>query len=370
VRETRSDRRGLGRRALAVAASTLAALTLLATAAGSASASPGALRILLVEAQCEAAMPAATLRGQIVVQPGVAAVDFFNGALATPDVALLRTYDVVLAMGDCGWSDPVAIGNNLADYQDQGGVVVEAVFNWQGTGSGTVKGRWTDAGYSPYPQGALSQDGTVTLGPHDANNPFLAGVSSLSGYYRDAVALNPGATEIAKWSDGTSAVAYKGRAVAINTNLGDYSLSPGKIFSGDFARIFVNAGRAYVPGDLTLTRRKASARGKKLKVGVACAAGAACTGEIALDATGPTGPAAAVAKRGKKVHVGDATLSVAAGQTTTLKVRMSKRARKLLRQRGKLAAKATLTTKPAIAGSPDKVTKAGIKIRPAKKKKR
>jgi hypothetical protein len=53
------------------------------TAAGAAPApaSPGALRILLVEAQCES------------------------------------------SMGDCGWSDYVAVGNNLADYQDQGGVV-------------------------------------------------------------------------------------------------------------------------------------------------------------------------------------------------------------------------------------------------------
>jgi hypothetical protein len=268
-------------------------------------------------------------------------------------------------MGDCGWSDPVAIGNNLADYQDQGGVVVEAVFNWQGTGSGTVKGRWTDAGYSPYPQGALSQDGTVTLGPHDANNPLLAGVLSLSGYYRDAVALKPGATEIAKWSDGTSAVAYKGRAVAINTNLGDYSLSPGKIFSGDFARIFVNAGRAYAPGDLSLAAGKATAQGKKLAVRVKCALGADCTGAIALDAAAPKGLAASAAKR-KKVHVGDAALSVPSGQTSKLKLRLTKRARKLLGERGKLAAKAKLTTKPAILGKPDKVAKARIKIRLAK----
>ena len=43
--------------------------------------------------------------------------------------------------------------------------------------------------------------------------------------------------------------------------------------------------------------------------------------------------------------------------------------RKLLRKRGKLAATATLTAKPAIVGAADKVKKAPLKIRVAKKKK-
>ena len=354
--------------ALSTIASLVAALALFAAAAGPASASPGALRILLVEAQCEPSQPAATLRGQIITQPGVAAVDFFNGALGTPDVALLRAYDVVLAMGDCGWSDRVSVGNNLADYQDQGGVVVGAVFSWQGTGAGTVGGRWMDAGYSPYQLGALDQPGHDSLGPHDSNSPLLAGVTNLSALYRSAVALTVGATELAQWSDGAPAVAFKGRAVAINANLGDYSGTG--IFGGDFARIFVNAGRAYVPGDVSLAPRKATAQGKKLSVPISCALGAPCTGGIALDATAPKNPAAAVAKRGRKVHLGDATFSVPGGQKTTLRVTLTKRGRKLLRKRGKLAATATLTAKPAIVGAADKVKKAPLKIRVAKKKKR
>jgi hypothetical protein len=35
------------------------------------------------------------------------------------------------------------VGNNLADYQDQGGVVVGATFDWEGTGEGyDLAGRW------------------------------------------------------------------------------------------------------------------------------------------------------------------------------------------------------------------------------------
>jgi hypothetical protein len=102
----------------------LAALAVSAVAAGSVSASPGALRILLVEAQCDLNTPSVTLRNQLVAQPEVAAVDFFNGAAGTPSVGQLTPYDVVMAMGDCGWLDRIALGNNLADYQDQGGVVI------------------------------------------------------------------------------------------------------------------------------------------------------------------------------------------------------------------------------------------------------
>jgi hypothetical protein len=346
----------------------LAVLAVSAVAAGSVSASPGALRILLVEAQCDLNTPSATLRNQLVAQPEVAAVDFFNGAAGTPSVGQLTPYDVVMAMGDCGWLDRIALGNNLADYQDQAGVVIGATFNWQGTGASTIGGRWTDAGYNPYQLGALDQPGTSSLGSHDSASPLLAGVTSLSAQYRSAVALTPGTSEIARWSDDALAVAFKGRAIGINANIGDYSGT--NIFGGDFARIFVNAGRAYVPGDLALAARKATVRGKALSVPVSCATGSDCVGAIALDATAPKKTGAASAKRARRVHLGDATLSVTGGQTTTVAVTLTKRARKQLRERGKLAATVGLTTRPAIAGAADRVTTAKLKVRAAKRKKR
>jgi hypothetical protein len=64
-------------------------------------------------------------------------------------------------------------------------------------------------------------------------------VASLSAFYRDAPVLSAGSTDVARWSDGTSAVAVKGDAVAINAYIGNDYGSP---FSGDFAKIIVNAG--------------------------------------------------------------------------------------------------------------------------------
>ncbi|HEY0317520.1 MAG TPA: PASTA domain-containing protein [Solirubrobacterales bacterium] len=246
--------------------------------AGTAAASPGALRILILESQCDAEVPAATLRAQILAHPGVSAVDFFDGSEAAPTAAQLLPYDVVLAMGDCTWLDAVATGNSLADYQDQGGVVVGATFDWEGTGAGyTLDGRWITAGYSPYEVGADSAFENVGLGAFDPTNPLLSGVSGLSAYYRNDVTLTPGATELAKWSDGTSAVATKGNALAINAYLGDDYFGPGfSPFEGDFGRLIVNAGN--VLGRHMLTVSKAgSGTGtvSSAPAGIAC--GASCT---------------------------------------------------------------------------------------------
>jgi hypothetical protein len=223
--------------------------------AGTAAASPGALRILILESQCDAEVPAATLRTQILAHPGVSAVDFFDGSEAAPTAAQLLPYDVVLAMGACPWLDAVATGNSLADYQDQGGVVVGATFDWDDPAGYTLDGRWITAGYSPYEVGADSAFETVGLGAFDPTNPLLSGVSGLSAYYRSDVVLTPGANGLANWSDGTSAVATKGNALAINAYLGDeYVEPPFRPFEGDFGRLIVNAGNVLGRHILTVTK--------------------------------------------------------------------------------------------------------------------
>jgi hypothetical protein len=227
-------------------------VALIASFANSADASPGALQILILESQCESAKPAATLRTQVLALPGVAAVDFLNGKEVAPTVAQLAPYDVVVVTGDCKWLDATVTGNSLADYQDQGGVVVGTTFNWQESErEWDLAGRWITAGYSPYQGGAERRFATATLGTVTATSPLLGGVTTLSAFYRDNVALAPGATEIAKWSDGTSAIATKGNALGVNAYLGDDYNVP---FSGDFAKLIVNAGNVLGRHLLTVSR--------------------------------------------------------------------------------------------------------------------
>ncbi len=81
-------------------------------------------------------------------------VQLFDGAAATVSVAQLSSYDVVVAIGDCSWLDPVAMGDNLTDFQDGGGVVVGAGSDWRAATGSTLSGHWISAGYSPYEVGS------------------------------------------------------------------------------------------------------------------------------------------------------------------------------------------------------------------------
>ena len=221
-------------------------------------ANPNALRALIVEALCKPSTPAATLRDQILGKSGGATVQLFDGAAATPSVAQLSSYDVVVAIGDCSWLAPVAMGDNLADFQDGGGVVVAAGADWRGGAGGRLFGRWITTGYSPYAVGSSPAFAYDTVGWQDSSSPLLSGIptfqddegeSPLSAYYRDSVSLAAGAAEIARWTDGTPAVAVKGRAVGLNAYVGDHYGS--SAWRGNFGALVVNA--AEVLGRHTLT---------------------------------------------------------------------------------------------------------------------
>ena len=231
--------------AWALLASTLVAITLLVESAGTAWATGPS--VLVVEAMCNPGLPATALTDQIRGQSG-APVGVFDGRTGTVSLAQLRSYDVAVAMGDCGWLDPAATGNRLADFQDEGGVVIGAGFDWRGAAGSALAGRWISGGYSPFETGSTPASGYVTVGRQEAGNPLLAGIPAfqddegggpLFAGYRDAVQMGPGADEIAQWADGTPAIAVRGRAVGVNAYIGDHYPYA---WSGGFGTLVVNAG--------------------------------------------------------------------------------------------------------------------------------
>lgn len=233
----------------------MAATVSIAGPAAPATAGPGGLRVLVVEAMCNPAAPPATLVDQIRGAAGTnATVDVLNGAAGTVDAAQLHSYDAVVAIGDCGWLDPAAMGDELADFQDGGGVVVGAGSDWRAGSGAALSGRWISAGYSPYRTGSSPALGYDVVGWQDVGNPLLSGIPAfqddegvgpLAAYYRDAVSLTAGAAELARWTDGNPAVAVKGRAVGVNAYLGDhYGLSA---WSGSFGALVVNAAELLGP---------------------------------------------------------------------------------------------------------------------------
>jgi len=177
------------------------------------------------------------LRTALLAQPGVQSVDLFDARANTPTLAQLVGHNQVIAFSDYSFANKVALGNVLADYQDQGGVVVGLNFDWSsGVGLG---GRWIDQAYSPFLIPSQDYFGNATLGTYNPGDPLMQGVTTLSAYYRTQLFLDPNAELHASWSDSLPLLAVKGRAAGINAYLGDTNNS----WSGDFGRLLVNLGR-------------------------------------------------------------------------------------------------------------------------------
>ncbi len=196
----------------------------------------------------DSTVPAA-LKDSLVAQPAVGGIALYNTRLTVPSVQLLRQYQVVVALSNDTYTNAVTIGNNLADYQDAGGVVVALNYSFASSPNG-LAGRWLTSGYSPYVAANSNVSLLGTLGSYNTASPLLQGVMSLNATYRANLPLAAGAASFAAWNDGSPLLAVKGRAVGISAYLGD---SYGASWSGDFARIITNAAYALHPRCYTPT---------------------------------------------------------------------------------------------------------------------
>jgi len=103
-------------------------------------------------------------------------VNYFYTQNATPTLADLLAYDAVLHFTDWAINDPTTLGNNLAAYIDQGGAVVNCVFeyNW-----GTLAGNFNNYRIA---SGGSMNNTPVTLGSiATPTHPILSGVNTFFG---------------------------------------------------------------------------------------------------------------------------------------------------------------------------------------------
>jgi len=129
---------------------------------------------------------------------------------AIPNLSQLRASQAVLVYSDNSFTDPVAMGNVLADYIDQGGGVVLNTFAFYDAGGYGIEGRVSTNGYLPFNLGTNSYPAKLTLVPELPQSPLLANVSSFHGgttsYQNSPLSLTTGATLVAEWSNGTPLV--------------------------------------------------------------------------------------------------------------------------------------------------------------------
>jgi hypothetical protein len=167
--------------------------------------------------------------------PDIGSVTSWDARASTPTLTDLSIYDVVITWNNYQYVDPVALGNVLADYVDNGGKVIESVFVWYSATE--LGGRFRSGGYEPFVStGAGNHFAFANLGTRDAVHPIMAGVTAASDRYRDYTNLASGAYLVASWTDGEEFVATKGNVVAINSFLGD-----GYQWTGDVGKIVHNS---------------------------------------------------------------------------------------------------------------------------------
>ena len=184
------------------------------------------------------------LQSQILAEPGVASADLYQATTTTPTLAQLQLYDVVVPFSNNPFADPDTLGNNLADYVDGGGIVVQLGFSHEGPGDPHgINGRWVSGNYNSYSYSTNFVFSTpFTLGTFNAGHPLMAGVTTLNSDFQNVVMPAPGATEVAAASNGNSLVAYRSvsgphTTVGITAFLGVVANQ-----SGHWGRMIVNAG--------------------------------------------------------------------------------------------------------------------------------
>ncbi len=120
-----------------------------ATPTATGSCTPSSFHVLIAYSDTSSA--AGQLQSQILAEPGVAAVDLFDAQAGTPTLAQLQQYQIVVPFSNFPLLDPDTLGNNLADYVDGGGVVVQYGFSHYGPGQPYgFNGRWVSGNYNPY----------------------------------------------------------------------------------------------------------------------------------------------------------------------------------------------------------------------------
>ena len=183
------------------------------------------------------------LQSEIQAEPNVVAVDLFDATVGTPTLGQLQQYEIVVPFSNSPFLDGDTLGNNLADYVDGGGIVVQHGFSHLGPGEPYgINGRWVSGNYNPYDYSENFAFNPFTLGTFDGGHPLMAGVTSLNSDFQNIVTPAAGATEVAATNLATSLVAFRPVSGGHTTVGVTAYVGADATQSGDWGKVIVNAG--------------------------------------------------------------------------------------------------------------------------------
>ncbi len=192
--------------------------------------------------------PPAALQTALLTQTQVSAVDLFDAGSYTTTLSQFEPYQIVVPFSNVTYRDNVTLGNNLADYVDQGGIVVAPNNDWLAGFGYSIGGRWASDGYNPFQISSpvYMNNTNGTLGVYDHGSEFMQGVTTLDASRRMTTTVASGAALVASWHEagGSPLLAVKGRVLGVSAYLGS---NYGQVSSGDWATLIVNASTLLPP---------------------------------------------------------------------------------------------------------------------------
>ena len=147
-------------------------------------------------------------RAAISLAAGGATVDYFDARAATPALSLLDTYDAIYTWANYAYFDNVAMGDVLAQANDNGKDIVLGVFCTYTTGN-FLSGAIMTPAYCP----VVSPTGTnhFSASPYllDGTTCIYNGVAALDSDYRDVLVLQGTGVKDGTYTDGELVHAFR-----------------------------------------------------------------------------------------------------------------------------------------------------------------
>lgn len=187
----------------------------------------------------------AALRNAIAAITG-GTVDYFDARAATPDVALLQSYDCVYTWANYAYLDSTGFGNNLAGAVDAGTVVILGTFCTYTSGN-SLGGQIMTSAYSPVWSPTASNHFISSNYSGDGTTPIHNGVTTYECVYRDVLSVQGAGLQDGSYQDGEIAHAYRPDFKVIYSN-GSGATQLG--CTGQWAQLVANACQVGVPVEL------------------------------------------------------------------------------------------------------------------------
>jgi len=149
----------------------------------------------------------------------LSSVDLYDVRSATPTLAELQAYDVVVTWSNYAYLDATALGDVLADYVDTGGKVINLNFSMIPYAGYALAGRFVDENYVAMWGTGFASSSVFCLGSFDPAHPIMTGITDVCEYYLETgTYLTPGSSEVARWANNELFVAVKDNQTAVSIN--------------------------------------------------------------------------------------------------------------------------------------------------------